>query len=184
VATHRRAKPQRATPDPKVVFLVADQYWKASWTMAEAPHMQDVLLPSVVCAAFALELYFKSLRIMDKGAYSDEHNLRALFDQLGAPTQQRIRALFVPYLLAAQKADDDISDAGGHPRSTVNFDSVLDASRQAFKFLRYVHEGLPPMSGWSASGISKATRQAILERHPDWETAKINLRAPIIVSRI
>jgi hypothetical protein len=79
--------------------------------MAEAPHMQEVLLPSVVCAAFALELYFKCLRIMDKGAYSDEHNLRALFDQLGAPTQQRIRELFVPYLLAAQKADDGISDA-------------------------------------------------------------------------
>jgi len=56
------AKQKRITlkvPDPNVVFLVAEQYWKIGQHLAGDPIMGEVYLPVVVCSAFSLELYFK-----------------------------------------------------------------------------------------------------------------------------
>lgn len=169
--------------DPIPLFLMAEQYRRASHYLVESEHrgyIKDVTMPAAVCAAFALELYFKTLVALDSGQTARIHDLRALFDKLAACRQQRIRDLFQPHLPKAQRYFDTSREASSSAR-TLDFDRVLEMSRNAFPDLRYVHEGWPAMSGWLAADILEATREAILEINPAW--AHIAVELPVHVER-
>lgn len=92
--------------DPIPLFLIAEQYRRASHYLVESAHqgcIREVTMPAAVCAAFALELYFKTLVALDSGQAAKIHDLRALFDKLAISRQQRIRDLFQPHLPKAQR---------------------------------------------------------------------------------
>jgi hypothetical protein len=55
----------------------------------------------------------------------------------------------------------------------VDFDFVLNASKDAFVLMRYIFEsGIPPNAGWLGDVIVEGARKAILEKHPEWEYAR------------
>lgn len=68
--------------DPIPIFLMGEQYRRASHHLVESEQLDDVTMPAAVCAAFALELYFKSLVALDSGQAVRSHDLRVLFDRL------------------------------------------------------------------------------------------------------
>jgi hypothetical protein len=173
-----------AKPDAVVMFLVAEQYWKASHQLAQPASREDVAFPTVVCAAFALEIYLKCLLVMQTGKFSPSHNLKHIFGELPSATQARIRDLFAPYLPMVQKTVTKMTKPGSPLPPTVDFDFVMNLSQDAFTVTRYVYEGVPSMSGWMGTPIVRATRTAILELHPDWETRRLQLGQPLEVMSV
>lgn len=87
----------------------------------------DVFLgaPSVVCYAFAIELYLKLLSLLTKDSYDKrEHRLDLLFAQLDAPLQAQIERHY----------------SGGQPLADLDVRSELHDASKAFVDWRYVHE--------------------------------------------
>ncbi len=165
------AKPKK-TLDPTTIFLIAEQNHHASQHLAKAKSIgfeHDVTFPAVVISALSLEIYFKCLLVIETGTAPQTHDLRYLFNRLNPATQQKIRANYMPFMLEAQRVISESAIASGVAPPNVDFDFVLNLSRNAFNITRYIYEGIPAMSGWVANGIVFATRQAILEKHPLWQ---------------
>jgi hypothetical protein len=167
---------KKARLDPADIFVVAEQYRNgAKWLILSQTHGWpfDVRMAAVMCASFALELFFKCLLAMENKIAPDLHDLWQLFARLDKSTQAKIRGNFMPYLADTQRLIAAASECAGYPAPTVDFDYVLNASRKAFPLLRYIYEkGLPGGQGWAAEGILEAARKTILETHPDWGHAR------------
>lgn len=58
---------------------------------AGEPEQLRLMAPSIVCTAFAIELFFKSMLGL-AGKPSKGHNLKALFEKLDDSTKDRLRA--------------------------------------------------------------------------------------------
>src|SRR3954447_5000809 len=103
-----------------------------------------------------------------------DHNLKRLFDRLDAPTQAQIRAYFRRYEAEAEVQLDQAYRAAGKTRPAGDlFNFVLRASGSAFVSYRYLYEkGLGANEGWAADRIMQAARNVILDRRPDWATAR------------
>lgn len=65
---------------------------------------------------------------------------------------------------------------GGGTVPNVDFDYILEMSKNAFELMRYIYEGIPSQTGWIAGGIVDATRQAILEQNPTWDELVMDLQ--------
>jgi hypothetical protein len=68
----------------------------------------------------------------------------------------------------------------GQPIPKVDFNYVLNASRDAFTIMRYGFQGIPPGQGWLADTIVECTRNEILGRYPGWEKMRQVFPAPSI----
>jgi hypothetical protein len=169
--------------DPLVMFLVAEQYRRACNELAATDPL-NVALPAMVSAAFALEVYFKCIFVLETNQPPpNQHNLRKLFELLAPATQVKIRALFAPHQAKIQGYVNEAATAAGVTPHAVDFDNVLNFSQDAFVLMRYIYESLPPMSGWFGHAIMVAARQHIVDLHPDWPgQGPLNLGAPIKVS--
>jgi uncharacterized protein YodC (DUF2158 family) len=91
------------------------------------------VVPAVVCAAFAVELAFKAMLLIDQLQQPRGHDLVALFDKLPVASQQAVKQ-------AVQ--------APSYPRSasrTMFFREALDDIKTVFKDWRYAYEK-PDMS--------------------------------------
>ena len=155
------------------IFIVAEQFWSATRILRREQDQPSS--PPVVCAAFALELYLKSLIAMRPGArVPSDHNLKRLFDGLDAHTQGQIRAYFQPYEAETQIYLDQAYSGAGKSRPAGDlFDFVLRASQGAFVSFRYIYEkGLRANQGWGADRIMQAARNVILDRNPEWAGAQ------------
>src|ERR1700723_3619787 len=110
--------------DPAAIFLIGDQYHNASQFLAVATKggvAHDFRMPAIVCAAFALELFFKCLVTTETGKTPGIHDLRQLFNALNKNTQNRIRDRFAPYLSDAQRRVGESATKSQVPIPNVNF---------------------------------------------------------------
>jgi hypothetical protein len=162
--------------DPIHVFVHAEQFRAAGRWLTEAPKQGfplpvDLAIP--VCAAFALELYFKCLLAIDGIPIPPEHDLKKLFNKLSPEHKERIKHLSEPYMDDVRVWLKEEHQKLGKPVPTVDFNFVLRASKNAFEVARYLYEtGLPGGKGWIADSIIEGARGRILELHPDWERAR------------
>src|SRR5258708_5513622 len=95
-------------PKPKAlnIFVVAEQFRLASKLATLAPRMVNtypefefvrdnhMLTASMVCSAFALELYFKCLIRIGRKPYELNHNLERLFLLIGRRSRAQIKRYF------------------------------------------------------------------------------------------
>ncbi len=123
------------------------------------------MAPEFTCAAFALELYFKSLRLVRKpdSPLLWGHDLWELFSKQDSRDKRRIASLFAKPTAVSLAMRRETESQLGHPL-TVEF--CLKQSRNAFKQIRYLFEG--KFKGWIAWDVLHATRAVILELHPGW----------------
>src|SRR3977135_3771278 len=91
--------------DPRRMFLLAEEFLRASRLLAQIHRQPDfprdkwVPRPSIMLAAFSLELFFKCLYVLDHGKTVRQlrtHNLETLFKLLSPETQSKIREYFDP----------------------------------------------------------------------------------------
>jgi hypothetical protein len=166
--------------DPIHIFVHAEQFRNAERYLTSAPKQGfplpvDMAIP--VCAAFALELYFKCLLAIDGNPLPREHDLKKLFNKLSPPRKTRIRCLSDPYMDDVKVWLKQEHERVGKPTPNIDFNFILGASRKAFELARYLYEtGLPQGRGWIADAITEGTRATILELHPEWERARSSIR--------
>jgi hypothetical protein len=165
------------TPDPKTMFVTAEQCFSAAKALVNEMHttpstdLLRYLVPAVTLDAFALELYLKTLAVMEgKPLLKNTHNLHELFMILSPETQTEIRERSTPHITAINQ-------------QPTTFDAELRYSEDAFKTVRYIYEGVGSNKGWTLSGVTMETRALILRRHPTWEGATLNF-PPGLIAKI
>jgi hypothetical protein len=164
------------------IFLIGEAYCYAGQTLAD--HIGD--LPAremryVVTAnlAFGLELYLKSLALMDVGSIRPSHDLAKLFGDLPPNTQDAIRDSHKEYLKsdAHQRTCMAAKHRGEDPNKLFEFDSSLAASNRAFEKSRYPYDPDYSDHAYLAVPIERATRKVIIDRHPAWANSFVNLQS-------
>lgn len=112
--------------DQSRVFLLAARRCNEFWPLPSG-HQQLLLVPSLVLYAFAIEVGFKALALHASGAAPRGHDLGALFRDLTADVQARIKA----------------EASAMYPSSEAHFERDLAMVADAFEVWRYVHEQHP-----------------------------------------
>ena len=111
---------------------------------------------------------FQKLANCGQKSYSASHDLRSLFDKLPKAQKTRIIDIFNSQELPrATHAINAMAAQFTVPTSyKVDFDFVLDGSKDAFKMLRYAYEGR--VGSWYGIHILYPTRYVILSLYPSW----------------
>ena len=159
----RAAGPAR---DPVRIFIAAEKFRQLA-ELATGPHLA---IPRAVNDALCVELYFKSLLTASKTSYGGSYDLRSLFDKLPKAQKTMIIDIFNSQELPrATHAINAMAAQFTIPTSyKVDFDFVLDKSKDAFKMLRYAYEGR--VGSWYGIHILYPTRYVILSLYPSWES--------------
>jgi hypothetical protein len=172
-------------PKPKAldIFIVAEQFRLVSrlptmvtqHPMFRIPALadQNLTIASMVCSAFSLELYFKCLIRMGRKSFGRQHDLAKLFALIGRRDRAKIKRYWNDHSGPVRSAVERLSEQDGLPTPKVDFDFVLSVSKDAFVEIRYAYErGIKPNTGWLGDTIIEEARQAILDKHPDWENKR------------
>jgi HEPN domain-containing protein len=166
--------------DPKLIFVEAEQFHEASRLLGRFAtlHARHVGHPSIICSAYALELYLKCLIVISGKKPPTIHNLKKLFKIVRPEDQAEIREYFrtkepemTRFFVSANR------DAGWEmmpPKP--DFDQQLKASADAFYLMRYIYEDKKKPDhpiGYFAYPIEDGARAAILRLRPEWKGAKL-----------
>jgi hypothetical protein len=113
------------------------------------------------------------LRTLFQKSFGREHDLAKLFRLIGRRNRAIIRQYWRDNSANVRSYIEREYQISGRPVPKVDFDFVLSASKDAFVVMRYIYEsGIKTDTGWLADAIVEAARQAILDKHPDWERAR------------
>jgi HEPN domain-containing protein len=176
------------TQQPKAVnvFVTAEQFRLAAKLMYDLQRREPSMTArignaSIVCAAFALELYFKCLLRIEKKKIKKGHDLLNIFYMLGRRNKRKIGHYFKEHSDHMRRHVEKAYEAEGVPKPTVDLYFALKASRNAFVSIRYLHEigFLPADTGWIADVVMEGVRHIILTKHRDWENARQTSPLPV-----
>jgi hypothetical protein len=125
------------------IFIQGQRFHLASFALNqknnEGGPWSALGMPLHVMAAFASELYFKSLTQLQNGSFSETHNLYHLFMQLTPTTRQAVskrwKNLYTPDLVEAWKKADFLSG-----KVNTSLKDTLEAQRDLFERWRYIFE--------------------------------------------
>ena len=159
--------------DPVSVFVTAEQFRSASKWLIHARGMgyeADVGIPTVTCAAMALELYLKCLIATEGTENPIIHDLRHLFEKLSPSLQTAVRSHFDAYSDEVKQFDEAALAKAGSPPLKRRL-RLCDRLEPTGICPRPIHlrQSLHPSSGWIADAIIDCARRVILDAHPDWE---------------
>ena len=146
------------------MFEAARLFESAAITIRNADTV-DWIIPWSVNASFAVELYLKSLILIEGGSPSNTHNLQKLFEQLPRQRKANIAKRYKQPVKDSQKKEQ--MRAMGFKTDLY---SELERSKDAFSLLRYYFEDKHPSgSGFQVGFLIVILRTIILERFPEWE---------------
>lgn len=150
--------------DPKAMFSTAEVFRVGASILSG--HMPNLMFPMVMCASFSLELYLKSLVLLESGTAERGHNLETLFFKVSPASQDAIRKNYEKKRLVQ---DAMFAASNVPPLPKADFDFVLHASAEAFESFRYAYEGIvKDQTGWLAGPLGECVRERIIELHRDW----------------
>jgi hypothetical protein len=140
-------------------------------SMAVAATSAHRTIPSLVNAAFSLELYLKCLRCIETGNVVRGHNLTELFEALTAPTRQAVMAAYVRRCGVTSTVDGRdylIGFSGALANSTI--EELLDGTADTFQKLRYAFEMPPGAMVGSVGAVTavEAIKDVIFSMRPTW----------------
>ncbi len=161
----------------KAIYINARRYAKASYALNSASSQSqdiDLLLPSLVNGALALELYFKSLFYLERSADfviagRHSHNFACLFDELMISTQKEIDKYFADLMKRRSMVDVEKIEKASAMVVPRDLKGNLKAWSEVFLKVRYIYDvpgkHLPMMF---FPEIEKSVLQAIYQRQPEW----------------
>jgi len=163
------------------IFSNAQVYDKAARLLNAAGASDPaLLLPSMVNAALSLELYFKSLYVLDHGSEfkvkgRHSHDFAALFEELHEPTKQHLLAKFNTAISA--RATDDIRMIESTLKITVprDFKTNLIQWASLFTDLRYAYYFIEKNKGVQKTmiffpEIRDSVYNTTIERESTWKS--------------
>lgn len=148
---------------PQLAFMSGKSFHEAAIRCSEPvkdPYRPDQTvtpaLPSVVCIAFAAELYLKSMIVERTGKMPESHRLDRLYNSLTTEQQKRVRRHYAQYAEVGKlKLKEHIGELAN-----------------AFVDWRYAFEGSKNVRIDYLFALARASFTAITEDHPDWETSQ------------
>ena len=125
--------------------------------------------PHLVNSAFALELYFKSLIMLETGVAQKGHELLKLCQAISNAKRIRIKELF-DEIVTSSPHWVDMKSRFPSDQNSFEFPGVLITANNAFAEWRYAFEGIKTANQLLLFRPAlPATRKAILEMKPEWE---------------
>ncbi|OOF10251.1 MULTISPECIES: hypothetical protein [unclassified Salinivibrio] len=161
----------------KSIFSSAGMYSKAAHLMNEGSRGDpSLLIPSQVNAALALELYFKSLYLIEKGSDfkvggRHSHDFHALFSDLSRQSKEKLL-----YQFQSAISSRDMSDVVTMERETkVEIPRDLEGNLQSwsgvFTKVRYVYDKPKhAVSMMFFPEIEQAVRDTVINLRPDFRS--------------
>lgn len=159
------------------VFKGAAAY-SAAATMLNTSGKLEVMIPSCVNAALSLELYFKSLYILEKGVDfkingRHSHNFLKIFDDLDLATKTALNNDFDAKIKAADMTPVHTLKKNSGLETPLTLRPNLEHWSGIFVNLRYLHDFIEDESAkvvhmaWFLD-IEAAVRHVIFSRQPNW----------------
>lgn len=158
----------------KDVFKTASSYSKAARTLNQAVGGDlSLLLPSAVVAALSLELYFKSLYLLENnkefkpdGRYS--HDFHALFNLLPEVVKNALEQYFNVSIRDRNMEDVDLLMTEHAITVPLGLSENLSSWSDVFTKVRYIHDRPGhQVSMFFFPEIEQAVIRVIRERHPE-----------------
>jgi HEPN domain-containing protein len=145
--------------DPREIFQAAEQFNAAGVVLIRA---SDLALPLSVTHAFALELYLKSLLLIETGVSARGHNLLTLFEQLPGASQAEIEAVFAREELPACRI---VLEKEQLPFS---YRGNLALAADMFEKFRYQYELTDQQQRCIGTYLLSPLQRVIIHRQPGW----------------
>ena len=162
----------RKALDAHKIFKHADRFhWTDDYLRRHTDQrvIEMIILPTMVLAAFAAELYLKCLHCIDSNEVPPGHSLKQLFERLPKLRRDAIVALWDD-LMAEQKEMLDRRDADFGTKIPRDFKTSIAESDRGFENLRYVYED--DKFKFYMADLALVLRKIILKIHPTWGSMK------------
>lgn len=160
----------------KAIYFNAKRYSKASYSLNTASSQDiDLLLPSMVNAALALELYFKTLFYLENGndfkiAGKHSHNFSRLFDRLKICTQKELEQSFDDLIKNRRLLDVEAIEQASSVVIPRDLNGSLKAWSNVFVQVRYIYDSsgqILPMMFFPE--IEESVLLVIYKFKPEWK---------------
>lgn len=173
--------------DPRDIFSNACDWMLASQMLVDAVVEQgarQVVVPGVLCRAFATELLLKSLVTIDTGGTPWGHELKDLFELTSQDSKAWIRRYYDAHCEGDRRAYEDSIARGARITEPFSLDWALATSSECFTTMRYGYEwasdiSIPSGHGWTANVLPEAVLARILEIRPDWKSLVAASTVPV-----
>ena len=154
--------------NPQDVFRTAESFAMACAALHTAALEKKFVVMTVVMAtleALTLELYIKSLLLVESGVYRSGHDLFKLFKYLDPQTQMELSKAHDRYL-ANNPSFVIEAKLKNFP---TDLESLLIKGRHSFTDFRYVHEGKAKKTVFGLHGLAVCIRERIIKARPEWQ---------------
>jgi hypothetical protein len=161
-------------PDAKEMFDTAEAFDLASKLVAFEKYKRELngdyslsyhgIAAIVANHAFAIEMYFKCLAIIEKGHFLFGHKLADQYNFLDQVARDKIKTYYNDFVQNNPTLERWKTQFSKLPN--MDLTSVLQQANKAFEEHRYMPEG--DHQTYLAGDVSKALRKYILELKPDW----------------
>jgi hypothetical protein len=151
----------------KAIFDHADTFFHAIDQLQRSPSavIGAVAMPVMVVSAFASELYFKTLIVLDGNQAPRSHDLYDLFSKLSPKAKAHLESRWNPII---RDREELLKNIEHHTASIPRIlEDALKEGREGFERLRYIYEGGDPFR-FSLGDLPLAIRRTILDLQPSW----------------
>ncbi len=166
--TKASAKP---SINPRDVFDTALSFHQASICLADAvqPPIRFQYLPAgIVSQAFACELYFKCLILLETGRTERGHHLHALYRQLSTASKKVIEAEWDAIMVQKKDHYDELEKVA-EMKIPRNFKWAIESGTESFRELRYLFEKPHSKTQFILGDLPHILFKLILTRMPSWK---------------
>jgi hypothetical protein len=173
------SKPRRPVSDPLQFFGNAVELDSTSRTVRVVHELTRAikampLAPCSVLESLSLELYLKTLAVMEHGdrSHLQDHDYRTLFADLSADTRKTLRDRWDAWVaenMGWASSLKEMTKAFPEFARSDEFDQMIEHNARAFEEWRYCHEFVGKRAiPWTAQPFVGIVRDLIVERKPDW----------------
>jgi hypothetical protein len=161
--------------DPLKIFIQANNFVLAHHVlvMQRTDWMQATAYAAMVVAAFASELYMKTLICLEGNQVPNSHDRKNLFEMISADRKARTEYHWDKVTL---KNEHQLLAAERDLKSVIprDLDTALLLGRDAFDSLRYVYEERQRTGGFHLGDLPACLREVIVEINPHWKDITTN----------
>ena len=186
MAKTKKSKAKRIKPEDVYVNAVSFRAASMALSLPQPNPVDKIILfwPSVVCEAFALELFIKCLHHIRRRTKVRGHDVEALFGILSKNDKRKV----VKYYQEIVQLHPEYQMALKHG-IRFDVDSVLLRAKESFIKLRYWHEHNPPsadssghISNAGVGSLCDALHRLIDEARPDWPGMALDI--PVLLGNL
>jgi HEPN domain-containing protein len=163
--------------DPTKLFHQAHSFRQAAQALSQQiTGIEDgvvLMTPACVLSAFSCELFLKCLICIERGSAPEGHDLLVLFKKLTAQTRKRLKDMWANHTLRYRDKVEETKRLTGVTFET-DLERALEAGRNAYTLLRYMHEGTHQKEyAFYLGALPQMLGHVAFELKPEWaEKAK------------